>query len=160
MLDSHGYYEFGLFKGFSLWFAEQVSRDHRGEDFYFYGFDSFEGLPRSQVDMDPICWREGNYAASLEFVMNQLRSYGGDLEKTRLYKGWFSKELFNGLRENDEFLPAAICVIDCDVYESCVEALGFVKEYPFTPLSPEWRRGWANGVSCDVTVMTGGRGPC
>jgi hypothetical protein len=128
MLEEHGYYEFGLFKGFSFWFAEQISRDYRGRGFCFYGFDSFEGLPKSEVDIDPVYWTEGNYAASLEFVTAKLKEHGTDLQKVKLYKGWFSKALFSGLRQSEKFLPVSICVIDSDMYESCVEVLNFIKD--------------------------------
>ena len=128
LLEGYGYYEFGLFKGFSLWFAEQVSRDYRGRDFCFYGFDSFEGLPKSQVDIDPVFWAEGNYAASLEFVTAKLKEHGTDLQRVKLYKGWFSKTLFDSLRQDERFLPVSICVIDSDLFESCVEVLNFIKD--------------------------------
>ena len=56
--EGKAYYEFGLFKGFSFWFAEQISREYVGDgQFNLYGFDSFEGLPRSEVDRDPIIGR-------------------------------------------------------------------------------------------------------
>ena len=93
LLDEHAYYEFGLFKGFSFWFAEQISRGCTNKDFRFYGFDSFEGLPDSQVDKDPVYWAAGNYAASIEFVSAKLKENGSDLSRMRLYKGWFSKQL-------------------------------------------------------------------
>lgn len=56
LLQNHGYYEFGLFKGFSFWFAEKLSREYCNKDFKLYGFDSFEGLPKSSVDIDHIYW--------------------------------------------------------------------------------------------------------
>jgi hypothetical protein len=124
-----GYYEFGLFKGFSFWFAEQISKDITSHDFQFYGFDSFEGLPKSEVDVDPVYWAPGNYAASREFVINQLKGNGTDLLRVHLYKGFFSKEFFSDLERKEEFLPVCICVIDSDMYESCVEVLNFIKKY-------------------------------
>jgi len=63
-LSGHGYYEFGLFKGFSLWFAERISHDYVGSDFHSYGFDSFEGLPDTKVDKLDLFWSKGEYAAS------------------------------------------------------------------------------------------------
>jgi len=94
LLDGHGYYEFGVFKGFSFWLAEQVSREYVGPNFRLYGFDSFEGLPRSQVDADVAGWAEGRYAASFEFVTDELTRYGMDFTRARLYKGFYSKQFF------------------------------------------------------------------
>ncbi len=128
LLERHGYYEFGLFKGFSFWFAEQISREYVGQNFYFYGFDSFEGLSKSQVDIDPVYWAEGNYAASIEFVTTKLKEHGTDFSRVKLYKGWFSKDLFDSLHQSESFLPVSICTIDSDIYESCVEVLDFIKD--------------------------------
>ncbi|MBI4283921.1 MAG: hypothetical protein HY663_05570 [Chloroflexi bacterium] len=129
LLDGHGYYEFGLFKGFSFWFAEQSSRECTNATFRFYGFDSFEGVPESQVDIDPIYWAEGNYAASYDFVIAKLKEHGADLSRMKLYKGFFSESLFSSLRKSETFPSASICVIDSDLYESCVEVLSFIKDY-------------------------------
>ena len=126
--EGHGYYEFGLFKGFSFWFAEQMSRDYVGNDFQFYGFDSFEGLPKSEVDSDYLYWREGNYAASIEYATEKLKDHGTDLKKVKLFKGFYSKHHFDSLRKSNSFLPISICVIDSDIYESCVEVLDFIKD--------------------------------
>lgn len=126
-----GYYEFGLFKGFSFWFAEQIQREY-GTNFYFYGFDSFEGLPESKVDVDPIYWAEGNYATSYDSVLADLKSNGTDLSKIKLFKGFFSKEYFDELKRKEHFKPVAICVIDSDIYESCVFVLDFIKDYLVT----------------------------
>jgi len=129
LLQYHGYYEFGLFKGFSFWFAEKLSREYCNEDFILYGFDSFEGLSKSSVDIETKCWAEGNYACSYQNVMDNLRNYGTDFSRIKMFKGFFSKELFNSLRVNESFLPCSICVIDSDIYEACVEALDFIKDF-------------------------------
>jgi O-methyltransferase len=126
LLEGHGYYEFGMFRGFSFWFAEWISREHTGQDFRFYGFDSFEGLPESEVDRN---WKKGNYAAPLEFVTGMLKRHGTDFSRVKLYKGFFSKQLFESLRQTEVFSPCAIGVIDCDLYESTVEVLDFIKDY-------------------------------
>lgn len=128
LLDGHAYYEFGLFRGYSFWFAEQISRDIVSANFKFYGFDSFEGIPESETDIDPIYWAKGNYAASYEFVLDQLKANGSDLSKIKLYKGFYSKAFFENL-QNDNFLPISICVIDSDIYESCVDVLEFIKDH-------------------------------
>lgn len=124
-----GFYEFGLFKGFSFWFAEQISREYADSNFHLYGFDSFEGLPASSVDKQNIYWTPGGYAASMEFVVDKLKMYGADFSKINIFKGFFSKHLFAELKQKTNFLPVSICVIDSDIYESCVEVLSFIKDY-------------------------------
>lgn len=129
LLRGYAYYEFGLFRGFSFWFAEQISREYANPDFRFYGFDSFEGMPASEVDIDPIHWAKGSYASSFESVMSKLKRHKTDFSRVKLYKGFFSKSLFDSFRKNETFLPVSICVIDSDLYESCVEVLSFIKDY-------------------------------
>lgn len=128
LLDGHGYYEFGVFKGFSFWLAEQVSREYVGPNFRLYGFDSFEGLPRSHVDADLTGWREGRYAASFEIVTDDLKRHGMDSTRASLYKGFYSKQFFSMLTQRERFLPVSICVIDSDIYESAVLVLDFVND--------------------------------
>lgn len=123
------YYEFGLFKGFSFWFAEQISREYMGPEFVLYGFDSFQGLPKSKVDIDPIYWAEGNYSATLDFVTKMFLKNGTDFSRIKLFKNFFSKDYFDHLKNKEEFKQPAICMIDSDIYESCVFALDFIKEY-------------------------------
>ena len=41
------YYEFGVYTGFSLWFAYQLGREYfldQGKKMHFWGFDSFDGF--------------------------------------------------------------------------------------------------------------------
>jgi ABC-type amino acid transport substrate-binding protein len=45
-----GYFEFGLYQGFSFWFANNLAKE-MGLKLEFHGFDSFEGLPPSEVDL-------------------------------------------------------------------------------------------------------------
>ena len=46
-----------------------------------------------------------------------------------MYKGFFSKEYFDELKRKEDFEPVSICVIDSDIYESCVSVLDFIKDY-------------------------------
>lgn len=119
-----GYYEFGIYKGYNLWFAEQYSRMLCPQCEEFYGFDSFEGLPANDVCPE---WAEGNYAASKEEVESHLIRHGADMSRIYLVKGWFSLEYFQHLKEAWGFPPVGVAVIDSDLYESCVPVLQFLK---------------------------------
>ena len=60
LFTGHGYYEFGLFRGFSFWYAEQVSREYTDASFRLLGFDSFEGLPQPQLDVEAAAFEKGD----------------------------------------------------------------------------------------------------
>jgi len=118
LLENASYLEFGLYKGFSLWFAESISRGIT-KNFTLFGFDSFSGLPKTTVDKAEPYWSRGAYACSKEEVIANIRNSGGDLSRIRLVGGWFSKELFAGIMRELSAQKPAFVVIDSDVYESC-----------------------------------------
>lgn len=118
-----GYYEFGVFKGFSIWFAERLTEQFAPE-MKLYGFDSFEGLPKSEVDRNPF-WKAGNYSASISEVQGHIKRASDSPSRITFVKGFFSKELFDGfLREHAAPAPS-ILVVDSDLYESCRCVLDF-----------------------------------
>lgn len=125
--EGGAYYEFGLFRGFSIWFAEQISRGKVPADFPFYGFDSFQGLPHTTVDSK--YYSRGEYSAGYDLVMNNLEEFGGDLGRIKLFAGYYSKALFERFSREEAFKPVSIAVIDVDLYESCVEVLEFLKPH-------------------------------
>lgn len=129
LTDDYGYYEFGLFKGFSFWFAEQISRPYADQGFRFYGFDSFQGMPRPGIDKKIPQWSKGTYSASLEFVESILKQNGTDLSRIKLFKGYYFTRYFKQLEAKEKFPPASICVIDSDLYESCVPVLEFIGKH-------------------------------
>ncbi len=117
LLTKRGYYEFGLFKGFSFWFAEVFSRDITGPDFRLIGFDSFAGLPESAVD-EHRNWQKGSYAASYDEVVGHLQDNEFGFARAQLVQGFFSKQLFTRFLDVAPTKPA-ILVVDSDIYESC-----------------------------------------
>lgn len=129
LFDGHGYYEFGLFRGFSFWFAEQLTRAFAGASLQLYGFDSFEGLPQPQQKLESAMYSKGDLSVSYEAVTNSLRKWKIDESRIKLFKGFYSDELFRQLRAHEDFLPISICLIDVDLYVSCVPVLEFIKDY-------------------------------
>ena len=119
LLKTGCYLEFGLFKGFSIWFAELLSREFTGENFRLYGFDSFLGLPPTVVDKEELYWAPGAYACSREAVVRSIKDSGGDLNRITLVEGFYSDELFRSALSNVTLGSPAIVVIDADIYESC-----------------------------------------
>lgn len=126
LLHDRAYYEFGIFKGFSLWFASQTVEFFDARNFACYGFDSFEGMGPSVVDAGNPYWRPGAYAAPMEYVIDRLRRYGA--KNVRLFKGFFTDALFRDMREKVPLLPCAVCTIDCDIYEGAIACLRFITD--------------------------------
>jgi Macrocin-O-methyltransferase (TylF) len=129
LLAGYGYYEFGLFKGASLWFAEQISREVTGKNFCFYGFDSFQGLPAPKLEREARVYSKGDFGCSLGEVTENLKKYRADFGRIRLYPGFFSPAHFARLAREQEFLPVSIALVDVDLYESTVPVLDFIGPY-------------------------------
>ena len=117
---SGGYFEFGLYRGFSFWFANNLAKE-MGLSLEFHGFDSFEGLPPSKVDIHRN-WQPGNYACSLDQVKSSLKQWGMPQPYT-LHKGWYSAPYFAQIEKQHPLPVPAIAVIDSDLYESATEVL-------------------------------------
>jgi Macrocin-O-methyltransferase (TylF) len=129
LLTGAGYYEFGLYRGMSLWFAEQISRGATDASFRFFGFDSFAGLPAPRLEREAAVYARGDYACSLSVVRQNLKKYGADLERIGLYKGFFEPAHFARLARGETFSPVSIALIDVDLYESSGPVLDFIAPY-------------------------------
>jgi hypothetical protein len=130
--DPGDYYEFGLFRGFTLLTAYRRAERLRLKGMHFHGFDSFEGLPDlDTTDLDDGRFFEGQFACSEEKVKKNLEINGMDLTRTNLIKGYYSESLTEDLRERGplSFRPAAVVMLDCDLYSSTRDALDWVEPY-------------------------------
>ena len=116
-------YEFGVYKGFSFWYANQLAKQF-DFDFEFYGFDSFEGLPKSNVDIHRN-WAEGSYSCSKEIVEKYLNKWGMPLP-FKLLKSFYSEASFDNFEKQFDLKKCCIAIIDCDIYESAVEVLNYL----------------------------------
>lgn len=98
----------------------------------FFGFDSFEGLPKaSAIDVaeGQEEWiGEGGFAAGLEEVKGLLPKDGVESGRIKLVPGWFNDTLHDATKRQLELTTASIVYIDCDYYESAVPALEFVTD--------------------------------
>jgi len=74
-------------------------------------------------------FKKGDFKGAYEIVTRNLDRYKADWTRMRLYKGFYSKHLFDELRKKEQFPPVSICLIDADLYESCIPVLEFIKEY-------------------------------
>ena len=124
------YYEFGIFKGFSFWFAQEKAKELGLENVRFFGFDSFEGLPTIEgVDKTRrnIFYR-GQYSCSQKDVEKNLNKFGVDWSRTFLIKGFFTDSLNDRIKKQHKMEKIAIALIDCDLYSSTAEVLNFIKD--------------------------------
>lgn len=128
-INGYAYWEFGVFKGFSMWFSQMYARTKEINELEFYGFDSFAGLPHSEIDGMKPAFRDGHYQSPYEFIEKTFKTLEFPTDKLKLFKGFYSKDLFNKFSEENKFRPISICVIDVDIYESTVEVLEFIKDY-------------------------------
>ena len=125
------YYEFGLFRGYTFLEAYKHTVELGIDDTHFYGFDSFEGLPPPEHDLDAHDNRffEGQFACSLSKVEDNLSTNGLDMSRATLIKGYYSDSLTESLRGDHQFKKAGVVLLDCDYYSSTKEALDWILPY-------------------------------
>lgn len=121
------YLEFGVYRGYTFWFAQQAA-DYLGLDkMRFFGFDSFEGLPPVVgPDADDGRFRRGDFFCTREQVQAYLDRYGVDPRRTHLVAGFFDSIDLSTLPATDDPRRASVVLIDCDLYASTVDALALV----------------------------------
>jgi len=144
------YLEFGVFRGARMtqayktanFFARYVASGKdpylakmsakNMEEMRFFGFDSFEGLPKANaIDIaeGQSEWiGEGSFAAGLEEVKKLLPKEGMEDGRIKLIPGWFDKTCTPETKQQLELKAASIVYIDSDYYESAVPALEFVTD--------------------------------
>lgn len=123
------YCEFGLFKGYSFWKAQQEARK-LGLPCRFFGFDSFSGLPEiGAVDQTKRGeFRPGQYSCSQQQVTDYLNEAGGiDWQRTFLIPGYFERSLTPELIAMHDIRRVGVALIDCDLYSSTVDVLNFLR---------------------------------
>ena len=127
LIQGTDYLEFGIFRGFTLWYAQALAQDMGIPDMRFFGFDSFQGLPALKGVDQKGGFREGDFHSSrkeVEFFLNQQKT---DWGKTFLVEGWFEKTLTPEARKKYGLRRCSVCVIDCDLYESTRLVLEFIE---------------------------------
>ncbi|HCS79054.1 TPA: hypothetical protein DIV55_04935 [Patescibacteria group bacterium] len=128
ILNTGDYYEFGVYKGYSLWHAQQVSLQCGNPHMRYFGFDCFSGLPKPTGIDDSGDFYEGEFFCTKEVVADNIKTHGGDLSKINLIKGYFDKTLTKGTQKKYKMKKIAIAFIDCDYYSSAKVVLEFIKD--------------------------------
>lgn len=123
------YYEFGLYRGFTFWSAQQFMRTLGNESIRFVGFDSFQGLPKPRgVDTYRDDFVEGQFRAGYDYVRGKLNEHGVDWSRTLLIPGFFADSLTPECKKLHGLRRAAVVLVDCDLYESATQVLAFVDD--------------------------------
>lgn len=122
------YYEFGLYKGYTFLTAYRAAEKHGLTNKRFFGFDSFQGLPRVEgPDKTGGHFFEGQFACTKSEVKNNLLKHGVDFERIRLVKGFYKDSLTHDLKKELGKRPAGVVFLDCDLYSSTKSALEWLE---------------------------------
>lgn len=125
------YLEFGVFKGGTFATAfKWAQKNKKLQAMKFYAFDSFRGLPAPKgKDIEFKQFTEGEYSASIDIFKDNLRKSGVNLEKVEIIPGWFNRTLNEAIKKRLKIKSAAVIWVDCDLYESTVPVLEFIRDY-------------------------------
>ena len=124
------YLEFGVYKGDTFSGAYHLARFNGPIAMKFMAFDSFSGLPEIKgVDSEFKQYNQGQYAYGVENFKNNILKRGVDLKKVEIIPGWFDQSLNQELAGKIKLVSAAIIWIDCDLYESTLPVLNFIKDF-------------------------------
>lgn len=122
------YYEFGVFKGYTLLYTYKLALKHGFTKMRFFGFDSFCGLPKISNYNDTREFFQGEYFYTLEKVKNNIIQHGGNIDKFYLIQGFYSDSLKKSIIKKYRMGKIAVVNIDCDLYESTKDVLEFIKD--------------------------------
>jgi hypothetical protein len=130
LAEGSDYLEFGVYRGFTLWYAQALIKDFGVRDMRCFGFDSFAGLPRPNgidVSTQEPGFYEGAFFVKRATVEADLTHHGTDWSRTALVEGWYEDTLVPQTRAELGLRRCSVCVVDCDLYESARRVLEFVE---------------------------------
>lgn len=124
---SGDYYEFGLFRGYTLWVAHEACRKLGMTQTHLYGFDSFKGLPPVDgIDQANAGFFESQFACPKAVVVTNLTRGRVDWSRISLIEGFFHESLTTELKKKHPFKRVAVAFIDCDLYSSTKDVLSWL----------------------------------
>lgn len=128
-VDEGDYYEFGLYKGYAFWYAQNTAQKLKLTNMRFFGFDSFKGLPKIVgIDKTKNGFYKGQFTYSKQKVEQHLNSHGVDWSKTFIMDGFFEETLNPSTKKDYDMNKVSVALIDCDLYHSSVKVLDFLKD--------------------------------
>lgn len=118
-LENISIIEFGVASGSSLKYLEDLKQKIEKKyniEIKIYGFDTFEGMPKSQDISDQIYdWKEGDYKADYEKVKSSLKY-------TKLIKGDIKDTINYEIFSKNEISNILVIIFDLDYYSSTSNA--------------------------------------
>lgn len=121
------YLEFGCYKGDNLIYVFKRASSLMPW-MRFYAFDSFCGLPELENSDKSGEFLPGQFSCSQDDFLTNLKKAKVDLNRVRCVPGWFKDTLTPEFKIKENLKIASIVYIDCDIYESCTEVLGFITD--------------------------------
>lgn len=122
------YLEFGIYLGQSMICMHRAAQEEKVDHFRFIGYDSFEGLPDDDNEIDKDFWEPGTFAAGMDIVKRNLTKANMDWDKIVLVKGWYNETCVPETNKKHNIKKAGIIMMDCDLYSSTKEALDYCKD--------------------------------
>lgn len=142
----HGYYfEFGSHEANTMRMAWDTFRHLF--DWTFVAFDSFEGLPEITAIDEQEIWRKGKLKTGEEQFMDICRRHGIPEERLMTVKGFYDQTLNADTKRRLQSRRAAVVYVDCDLYESTVPVLEFIKDFlqrGTVVVFDDWNCFWAD----------------
>ncbi|HEY4545707.1 MAG TPA: TylF/MycF/NovP-related O-methyltransferase [Pedomonas sp.] len=125
------YFEFGVWRGKTFIHARTMARRYRVSPIVFRAFDSFAGLPPVDKHTKHEVWKEGQFACSRTEFARILASKGFAPGEYDLIEGFYDQSLNDALvgRLSSAGVRASIVYVDCDLYESTVPVLRFIRHF-------------------------------
>lgn len=124
--DSY-WFEFGCHGGNTLAYAWQHSKHLF--NFHYIAFDSFKGLPPIKKKDDSKVWKEGDYKTTLDEFHALVEEMGMPKERLNIVPGFYKESLDNACISQLQGRKAAVAYIDCDLYESTIPVLEFMRHF-------------------------------
>lgn len=124
------YFEFGLWQGKTFCWARRMAHRYGVRNIIFRGFDSFQGLPASSERKYNI-WSSGQFACDRSHFERNLTRGGFRRGEYELVEGFYDRSLTPELAGTllERGVRAAIVYVDCDIYESTRDVLGFIRPF-------------------------------
>lgn len=121
------YFEFGCHEANTMRMAWKHFRYLFKWD--FVAFDSFEGLPEiAEIDRQEI-WAKGRLKTAEDTFVDIVTGAGMPRDRLTVVKGFYDRSLTPVLAARLKPRKAAVVYIDCDLYESTVPVLEFIRDF-------------------------------
>ena len=132
--DIGDYLEFGVFNGNSIGSMYIANNELGIKSTRFFGFDSFEGLPKNSEKDDGGVWKQGFYSCTQNQTKKCLVNRGINIDSINLIPGWYDKTLNSDLIEKLKITNIGIVFVDCDTYISTKTVLNFIAPLIKSPM--------------------------